>query len=113
MVVATSNSTTFIESFATNVPTALFWRPEYNELSWEATPHVMDMQRVGIFHSSPQSCARHIRDVWDNPVDWWEDDDVQNVVKNFMTNFAHVGRRPLRAFAIAVKGTPGAVSIPS
>jgi putative transferase (TIGR04331 family) len=87
--IMTYNGTTFLESFAMDVPTVIFWNPDHWELRSSAERDFMDLERVGIFHATPESAAQHVSLVWSDVNSWWQSGDVRSVLARFMTRYCH------------------------
>ncbi len=81
--VSTYNATTFLETFAMDVPTVMFWNPDH----WELRDSVVDvfsgLHEVGILHNSAASAAEHLAAVWDDVVSWWGDTAVSTARLRF------------------------------
>jgi len=88
LYISTYNATTFLESFSMNVPTVIFWNPEHWELRDSAAPYFDELRRVGIFHDTPSSAAKHVAAIWDDVSDWWKRPKVQEAVKRFMAQYS-------------------------
>lgn len=93
--VSTYNATTFLESLSMNVPTIIFWNPEYWELRKEAIPYFNRLKEVGIFHHSPESAAEKVALVWDEVEIWWDQPDIQKARKYFCHQFSRTVDNPL------------------
>lgn len=87
LYIATYNATTFLESFAMNVPTIIYWNPCHWELREAAVPYFEELKRVGIFHETPESAARQVTAIWDDVDAWWGCSAVQEVVENFKRRY--------------------------
>ena len=87
LVIGTFNATTYLESIILNVPTVIFWNPQRNELRASAIPYFEDLKRVGIFHESPESAAKHVNSIWDNINAWWETPELQAVLERFTKRY--------------------------
>ena len=87
LYIGTSNGTTFLESIILNVPTVIYWNPQYDELRASAIPYFEDLKRVGIFHESPESAAKHVNSIWDNINAWWETPELQAVLQRFAKRY--------------------------
>jgi putative transferase (TIGR04331 family) len=90
LVISTYNAATFLESMAINIPTVIFWNPEYWELREDADQCVKDLEQAGIFHSSPMSAARHIERIWDCVPAWWQSDSVQEARIRFCQKYSYL-----------------------
>ncbi len=83
LFISTYNATTFLESFTMNVPTIIYWNPNHWELRGSAIPFFEDLKRVGIFHETPESAARHVTVIWDDVDAWWSSVAVREVLEVF------------------------------
>jgi len=90
LYISTYNATTFLESFTMNVPTIMYWNENHWELRDSCLPYFNELKRVGIFHETPESAARHVVDVWDDVEAWWNSVDVQKALKFFKARFCHL-----------------------
>jgi len=88
LFISTYNATTYIESLSFNIPTIIFWNPKYWEINDNAAPFFEGLERVGIFHKTPKSAAKHVALVWDDVASWWFSNDVQETVKLFCNEYA-------------------------
>ena len=80
---STYNATTFLESFAMNIPTVMFWNPNHWELRDPVKPYFTALKEVGVFHETPESAAKHITEIWNDVEKWWNSDSVTTAVKDF------------------------------
>ena len=90
LYISTYNATTFLESFTMNVPTVIFWNPNYWELRDSALNSFKELKRVGIFHETPESAARHVAAIWDDVDVWWSSPRVQEVLEQFRECYCHI-----------------------
>ncbi len=90
LYIATYNATTFLESFTMNVPTVIFWNPQHWELRDSAIPYFDDLKRVGIFHETPASAARHVAQIWDDVDAWWNSAEVQGALGRFKARYCYL-----------------------
>ena len=44
-----------------------------------------DLIEAKIIHTSPESAAKHLLDVYDNPSDWWHDPSTQMLRKSWLS----------------------------
>ena len=87
LYISTYNATTYLESISMNIPTLMYWNPYYWELRDCALPYFLELKRVGIFHETPESAARHVTEIWDHIDDWWLSDKVQDAVRGFKAEY--------------------------
>ena len=90
LYISTYNATTFLESFTMNVPTVIYWNPNHWELRDSAIPYFKELQRVGIFHETPESAARHVSAIWDDVDAWWTSPMVREVLEQFKKRYCHL-----------------------
>ena len=90
LYISTYNATTFLESFTMNVPTVIYWNPNHWELRDSAIPYFKELQRVGIFHETPESAARHVSAIWDDVDAWWTSPMVREVLERFKKRYCHL-----------------------
>jgi putative transferase (TIGR04331 family) len=83
LYISTYNATTFLESFTMNVPTVMYWNSRHWELRDSAGAHFDELVRVGIFHATPESAARHVAAVWDDVEAWWGSEPVTRALDRF------------------------------
>ncbi len=90
LCISTYNSTTYLETFAANFPSLLFWDPDLWELRSSAQPYFDELREVGILHDTPESAAIKANSIYTNPMDWWQSADIQKVRKRFCDRFARI-----------------------
>lgn len=103
LYISTYNSTTFLESFTMNIPTIIFWNPNHWELRDSAIPYFEELKRVGIFHESPASAARHVTDIWDHVDEWWSSASVQRTLKQFKARYCDLPNNLLERIEHALR----------
>lgn len=88
--ISTYNATSYLELFTMNVPTVIYWNPNHWEQRDSAIPYFEDLKRVGIFHETPESAARHVAAIWDNVDVWWTSPVVREVLERFKQRYCHL-----------------------
>jgi len=89
LYISTYNATTYLESFAMNVPTVIYWNPNHWELRDSAIPYFESLKSVGIFHETPEIAARHVAAIWDDVEAWWSSAEVQEVLVRFKRHYCY------------------------
>ena len=89
LIIATSNSTVYLETIMLDVPTVIFWNPQLYELRASAIPYFEDLKRVGVFHESPDSAAKHVNSIWGNVNAWWQSPELQEVLERFSKRYCY------------------------
>jgi putative transferase (TIGR04331 family) len=89
LFITSYNSTTYIDSLASNYPTVIFWNPERWEIKPEAYPHFEKLKQCGIFHETPQDAAIHVASIWQDIPSWWQSEKVQRARIYFCERYAN------------------------
>jgi putative transferase (TIGR04331 family) len=89
LVVYTYNSSGYLEFFAANVPTIIFWDISSMPVRNSAIPYFDDLRRVGIFHDTPESAAAHVNMIWNDVSAWWASADVRRVLARFKKQYCY------------------------
>lgn len=103
LVVATYNATTFLETFAQDVPTVMFWNCEYWEIREAAQPYFEALRAVGVFHTSPESAALHIGAIWSDIDGWWHSPRVRDAVTSFCNEYSFLPENLLDRLALTLE----------
>lgn len=82
------NFTTILEAYACDVPSVLFFDPEVWPLHERATKLFEQMERVGLYHRTPESAAAHVNRIRAAPRAWWDSPAVVPVREEFRSTFA-------------------------
>lgn len=103
LFIGTYNATTYIETFAANYPSILFWNPNHWELRPSAEPYFTELRRVGILHDTPASAARKVNEICDDPLSWWRQPEIQEVKNEFCYQFARTSNNWLSRWRAELK----------
>ena len=88
VVVSGWNTTTYLESINKDIPTVLFWNPNYFELREEVFDIFFKLKEVGIFHETPFGAAKHLNENWNTIYKWWNQKNVIKVRDEFSFKYA-------------------------
>lgn len=103
LFVYTYNSTGFLETLGRNIPTVIFWNPEFFELRKSAEPYFEKLKDAGIFHECPLTAAQHINEIWDDVSKWWNSSRVQFIRKEFCEIYSNRSENPMLELQKAIK----------
>ena len=95
IAVCTTLGTSEIEQFGRNFPTLLMLNPLTHPIRSDCRQLFSLMKQVGLLHESPQAAAMHIESIWTDTNKWWNQDDVQDVVKQYLARFGRESDRPI------------------
>jgi putative transferase (TIGR04331 family) len=104
LYISSYNATTYLESFSMDVPTVIYWNPAHWELRPSAIPDFEDLARVGIFHETPESAARHVAMIWDQVDAWWSSPVVREVLQRFKYRYCRAAHDLSDRIERAVRG---------
>jgi putative transferase (TIGR04331 family) len=110
LYIATYLGSNNLESMVMGIPTIMFWRPEHWELRESAQHWFTELERVGVFHATPESAAAHVARVWDDVGGWWESDEVVAVVEPFVAHYCPLHEGLSRRMAGVLREAIGAGS---
>jgi putative transferase (TIGR04331 family) len=96
LAVCTTLGTSEIEQFGRNFPTLLMLNPLTHPIRSDCRELFSLMKQVGLLHESPQAAAMYIESIWTDTNKWWNQDDVQAVVKQYLARFGRESDHPLR-----------------
>ena len=66
----------------------IFWDPKRVNILKSAQPYLDDLRRVNILHDTPESAAKLVNEIYEDPMSWWMSDKVQEVKNEFCHRFA-------------------------
>lgn len=92
--ISTYNATTYLDSMLLNIPTLIFWNPKHWEIRDETKKEFEALTRVKIFHSTPESAANQLSQVWGCTSEWWLDKKVQKARNAFCRRFSFAPEKP-------------------
>ena len=92
--------TTYVESIKMNVPTIIFLNKDYPGVQFNnfASKEFKKLEEVGMLFYSSKDAAIAINQMQNNINEWWFDDRVQKVRKEFCSKFAKTPNRTVSDF---------------
>lgn len=97
LLVLDHHGTTLLEAMAANVPTICYWDPSFWPVSPDFQRVMLHLGEAGIWHSSAESAAARIDEVWPFLMAWWQSDRVQAARTSFLESFALCSEKDLEA----------------
>ncbi|MDP0562398.1 MAG: LIC12162 family protein [Candidatus Endonucleobacter sp. (ex Gigantidas childressi)] len=95
LCIATYNATTYLETFANNFPTLLFWDKNHWELNDHAQPYFDKLHEAGILYYDAKLLADKVEEIYQDPMKWWIQSEVQQAKNDFCAQFANIGDNPI------------------
>ena len=105
LIMGAFNGTIYLETISLKVPTVIFWNPQHSELRDSAIPYFEDLKRVGVFHESPDSAAKHVNSIWGNVNAWWQSPELQEVLERFSKRYCYTPGDLLNRVEAALRET--------
>ena len=81
--------TSWLESIACGIPTIVFFDKSKHRFRENVTEVINKLIKVGIMHTTPESAAEHLNNVYDDLDNWWESKDLKEVKTKFIKRFAN------------------------
>lgn len=83
-------STSYLESLKMNIPTICFLDSESMYLSKKHSNFFNELIEAKIAHTTPESAAKHLKDVYENPLEWWNMSKTQDLKNRWLNkNFGN------------------------
>ncbi|MDD5005992.1 MAG: LIC12162 family protein [Candidatus Omnitrophica bacterium] len=99
LVVIDNPQTSFLEALAINVPCVLYWDHETYLMRREAEEYFELLRKAHMLYRSPEDAARKVNEIYDNPMKWWLNSDIQNARNNFCERYAFASKDWLNIWA--------------
>ena len=80
-------NTTYLYGFARNIPSILFFDERIWSIRNEVRSYFDALKKAGIFHTSVESVTKMINQVGDNPLLWWNGQEVQQARMQYCDYF--------------------------
>ena len=80
--------TTALEALTINIPTIWFLNVEVNLIRPEAEKYFALLRDAGILHRSPEEAAEKVNEIYNDPLRWWCNPEVQKAKNTFCDRFA-------------------------
>ena len=80
--------TTWLETLASNFPTICFYDPSVIAFRQNVKPLINALEKIGVLHTSPESAAEKVIEIYENPNNWWKAGEVQEVRSAFVNQYA-------------------------
>ena len=90
LMVLDHHGTTLLQALAANVPTIAYWDRSIWPMTDEALARLDLLAGAGIWQPSAEAAAAKVREVWDNPARWWQEERVQAARRAFCREHAFV-----------------------
>lgn len=88
LFIGNANGTTYLEAFVANIPSLIFWNPDQWEIRASAQPYFDKLRSAGIFHDTPESAAELVNNIYNDPIAWWQQPQIQDAKDQFCYQFA-------------------------
>ncbi len=89
LCICTNNTTTFLETLASNYPTIIFWDNALFEIREDAVNKMKLLEDAGILFYCPIKAANKVNDISKNIEEWWGNPILQKSVAEFSNNYAY------------------------
>lgn len=105
IVICTYPQTTFAEAMFSGVPTVMLYIQEYWEVESIYDELIEALKMANIIHTDPSKAANHIQDIYNDPLRWWNSDEVIKARKKFNDICLTESSDPLRDWHLFLSTT--------
>ncbi|MBQ7617480.1 MAG: hypothetical protein IJS50_01265 [Desulfovibrio sp.] len=103
LLVLDHHGTTLLEAMAANVPLVLFFELKAWPVDADFAEFLKKMQSLGIFHDTPESCARYCQEIYPETLAWWSSQEVQELRQAFCQRYAQICPNPTKQLSSILK----------
>jgi putative transferase (TIGR04331 family) len=103
LVLIAHNGTSIPESIGLNAPIVITWNDSYMKVRQSAKTVFESLEKVGIFHQTPESASSFINSIWDDVDGWWNSQATIDARKQFTDQYARSVPNPIRFLAKALQ----------
>ena len=96
LVIHGYDSTGMLETLSQNIPTLAFWNDTLERLRDCALPYYQLLIDAGIVHSSSDSVALKVNEVWDDIDQWWWSKEIQEARNSFCERYARESKNRIQ-----------------
>lgn len=89
LIIATSNTTSFLETFALNIPTIMFWDESYWEVNKESEDLFSRLKDLNLFFNCSKELSIFINKNYDSIDDWWSSHKIQDIRRELCSKYAN------------------------
>lgn len=89
-------ATAQIECMLADKPTLIFIQPDLYQHRRGALDVFQGLEDVGILHTSPNSAARKLREIFEDPLAWWNSPETISAREKYLEKFGRTSNSPVR-----------------
>lgn len=82
LLILDHHGTVLLEALAANIPMVLYWNKSFWPMTDACNELLQQLESCGIWHDSPQKAAKKVKDILENPRDWFMAREVQTARLN-------------------------------
>ncbi len=87
LVINTVPQTTFLETMYYDIPNVVYYNNAFMNLSADTAALIEEMREKKILFSDPKKMSDHLNNIWGNPQNWWNSEDINLFKKKFKKTF--------------------------
>lgn len=93
----------FLEALTINAPCIFYWDHDVYLIRKEAEEYFGILRDSGILYKDPISAAKKVNEIFDDPMNWWLKEEVQNARSVFCERFAYTKKNWLKEWTDELK----------
>ena len=90
LILFNHDSTGILEMFALNKPTLCLWESGHHHQNKFVIEDYEMLKKSKILFDNHEKLNQHLLEIWDDPLKWWNDDNVQNNLKKFVNLYTRL-----------------------
>ena len=90
LIITNYLGTLWLETLAANIPTICFYDPKSYAFRKDAMPFINELLDADILHTSPESAAEKVNLIHDEPEEWWQGNEIQDLRERFCFRYARM-----------------------
>ena len=90
LILFNHDSTGILEMFALNKPTLCLWESGHHHQNKFVIEDYEMLKKSKILFDNHEKLHQHLLEIWDDPLKWWNDNNVQNNLKKFVNLYTQL-----------------------
>ncbi len=97
------DSTGLYENFLINVPSIYYCTDNFSDLKFETIEEYNKLKEVKIIFTEEKELTKHLINIWDNPRNWWNNNQTQKAINEFNNKFNRPPKNPFNKIVKCLK----------
>ena len=103
LVIATYNSTVFLQCLYQNVPVLMFIHLDEYKVRNSESKFFMELIENQIVFFDNDKLSKHINSIWDNVMKWWNEEKLQLILSKYKSKMAYENKNLIKDISSTIK----------